>query len=66
MAISIFVLVLVLGPTTFILKSYIQNIGSYLTHFIEMSTWTESLRNSEWQKSAPLCTGAGGFLGRPL
>ncbi|RKD14453.1 choline transporter [Pelobium manganitolerans] len=49
-AISIFVLVLVLGPTTFILKSYIQNIGSYLTHFIEMSTWTESLRNSEWQK----------------
>lgn len=49
-AILIFVLVFLLGPTTFILKDYIQNIGSYLTHFVEMSTWTESLRNTEWQK----------------
>lgn len=49
-AMAIFLLVLILGPTTFVLKSYIQNIGSYLTHFIEMSTWTESLRNTEWQK----------------
>ncbi|MEO6682542.1 MAG: BCCT family transporter [Ginsengibacter sp.] len=49
-AISIFLLVLVLGSTTFILKSYIQNIGSYLSHFVEMSTWTESLRQTEWQK----------------
>ncbi len=47
----IFILVLILGPTTFILKSYIQNIGSYLSHFIEMSTWTESLRQTEWQKT---------------
>ena len=49
-AISIFLLVLLLGSTTFILKSYIQNIGSYLTHFIDMSTWTESYRQTEWQK----------------
>lgn len=49
-ALLIFLLVLVLGPTTFILKDYIQNIGSYLTHFVEMSTWTESLRTTEWQK----------------
>lgn len=47
----IFILVLILGPTTFVLKSYIQNIGSYLTHFIDMSTWTESLRETEWQKT---------------
>lgn len=46
----IFILVLVLGPTTFILKSYIQNIGSYLTNFIDMATWTESFRETEWQK----------------
>jgi len=50
-AMLIFVLVFLLGPTTFILKDYIQNIGSYLTHFVEMSTWTESLRNTEWQKT---------------
>lgn len=47
----IFILVLILGPTTFILRSYIQNIGSYLTHFVEMSTWTEALRETEWQKT---------------
>src|SRR5690606_33261081 len=49
-ALIIFILVLILGPTTFILKSYIQNIGSYLTNFIDMSTWTESLQDTEWQK----------------
>lgn len=49
-ATTIFLLVLVLGPTTFIFRNYIQNIGSYLTHFIEMSTWTESLRGTDWQK----------------
>ncbi|MGO1597508.1 MAG: BCCT family transporter [Sphingobacterium sp.] len=50
-AMLIFMLVLILGPTTFILKSYVQNVGSYLTNFLEMSTWTESLRDSEWQKT---------------
>ncbi|NKI26968.1 BCCT family transporter [Arenibacter sp. 6A1] len=47
----IFLLVLILGPTTFILKSYIQNIGSYLIHFVDMATWTESLRETDWQKT---------------
>ncbi len=50
-ALLIFILVLILGPTTFIFRSYIQNIGSYLTHFVEMSTWTEALRETEWQKT---------------
>lgn len=50
-ALTIFLLVLVLGPTTFIFKAYIQNIGSYLVNFIDMSTWTESLRGSDWQKT---------------
>src|SRR5690554_2956888 len=47
---AIFILVLLLGPTTFIFKSYIQNIGSYLVHFVDMSTWTEALRGTDWQK----------------
>lgn len=47
---AIFLLVLILGPTTFIFKAYIQNIGSYLVHFVDMSTWTESLRGTDWQK----------------
>lgn len=49
-AMIIFLLVLILGPTTFIFRSYIQNLGSYLTHFVEMSTWTESLQGTDWQK----------------
>ncbi|MCG2419926.1 BCCT family transporter [Aequorivita sp. F47161] len=47
---AIFILVLILGPTIFIFKSYIQNLGSYLIHFIDMSTWTEALRGTDWQK----------------
>lgn len=50
-ALIIFAMVLILGPTTFILKSYIQNIGSYLVNFVDMSTWTESLQNTSWQKT---------------
>lgn len=50
-AATIFILVLILGPTTFILKSYIQNIGSYLVNFVDMSTWTEALRGTDWQKT---------------
>ena len=49
-ALTIFLLVVVLGPTTFIFKSYIQNLGSYLVHFVDMSTWTEALRGTDWQK----------------
>lgn len=48
---AIFLLVLILGPTTFIFKAYIQNIGSYLVHFVDMSTWTESLQGTDWQKT---------------
>ena len=29
----------------------IQNIGSYLVHFVDMSTWTESLQGTDWQKT---------------
>ncbi len=50
-ALIIFLLVVVLGPTTFVFQSYIQNIGSYLTNFIDMSTWTESLQGTDWQKT---------------
>ncbi len=48
---TIFLLVLILGPTTFIFRAYIQNLGSYVVNFIDMSTWTESLRGTDWQKT---------------
>src|SRR5690606_22201135 len=49
-ALTIFLLVLILGPTTFVFRSYIQNVGSYLVNFVDMSTYTEVFRDTEWQK----------------
>jgi len=43
------VFILILGPTIFILDSYVQNIGNYLNHFFEKSFWTESYQQTNWQ-----------------
>lgn len=53
-ALAIFSLVLILGPTAFILKSYIQNVGSYLTNFVELSTWSGAFQASEWHNNVTL------------
>ena len=42
-------LALVLGPTVFIFRSFVENTGSYLFNFIEISTWSETFTNSSWQ-----------------
>jgi len=49
MAFSLMLLIFILGPTVFLLKSYIQNIGSYLGGLIEMSLWNDSYQESGWQ-----------------
>ncbi|MFW6248703.1 MAG: BCCT family transporter, partial [Bacteroidota bacterium] len=41
--------VLILGPTVFILDSYVQNIGVYLQNFFYKSFWTESYAQTDWQ-----------------
>lgn len=51
MAFALMLLVFALGPTTYLLKSFIQNTGSYLADFIEISTWNDSYRESGWQNS---------------
>ena len=43
------VFILILGPTVFILDSYAQNIGNYLSGFFDKSFWTESYRQTNWQ-----------------
>lgn len=48
-AFGLMALVFVLGPTLFILKSFIQNTGSYLANFIEISTWNDSFQDNGWQ-----------------
>jgi choline/glycine/proline betaine transport protein len=43
--------VLVVGPTVFILGGLTQSIGFYLQNFAELSLWTETFRDTNWQGS---------------
>ncbi|AYW51431.1 BCCT family transporter [Tetragenococcus halophilus] len=43
--------ILLVGPTVFILSSFTQNLGYYAANFIEMSLWTETFTNTNWQGS---------------
>jgi choline/glycine/proline betaine transport protein len=40
---------LLVGPTLFITGSFIQNIGGYIQNFFELSFWTETYKQSDWQ-----------------
>jgi len=49
---GIFMLFLLLvGPTIFILSGFTQNLGYYFTIFPELSLWTETFRETNWQGS---------------
>lgn len=48
-ALFILLAVLVLGPTVFILGSYVQNTGSYIGNFMQLSFWNEAYSNNNWQ-----------------
>ena len=48
-AIVLLVLALFLGPTIFIFRSFVENTGSYLFNFLEISTWSETYNNGTWQ-----------------
>lgn len=41
--------ILIVGPTIFIFRSTIQNIGNYLSSIVEVATWTEAYRDKGWQ-----------------
>lgn len=55
LAIILLLFVMLIGPTVFILKSFIQNLGYYLSNFLELSFWTESYKGvgetKHWQNS---------------
>lgn len=48
-ALILLALALVLGPTIFIFRSFVENTGSYLFNFIEISTWSETFTGGSWQ-----------------
>lgn len=41
--------ILVVGPTVYLLGGFTQNLGFYLTHLAELSLWTETFKDSNWQ-----------------
>lgn len=41
----------ILGPTLFILDSFIENIGNYVVALVPLSTWGEAYSNTDWQSS---------------
>jgi len=43
------VLVLIFGPTLFILDSLVENLGLYLQRLPELSLWTEAYTQTSWQ-----------------
>ncbi len=43
------VFLLIVGPTIFILGGFTQNLGYYLTILPELSLWTETFRETNWQ-----------------
>jgi len=53
LAVTLLLFTLLVGPTIFLLKSYVQNIGSYISNVIEMSFWTNAytgvVDNNDWQ-----------------
>ncbi|MBW2186120.1 MAG: BCCT family transporter [Deltaproteobacteria bacterium] len=42
---------LITGPTVFILSGFTQNLGYYLTKLPQISLWTETFRETNWQGS---------------
>ncbi len=40
---------LILGPTVFLLDSFIQNTGAYLQSLIELGAWSETYAQTNWQ-----------------
>ncbi len=43
--------VLVVGPTLFVLKGFVENLGYYLDNFFRLALWTETYSATEWQKA---------------
>ena len=51
LALTLLLFVMVCGPTLFILNGFLENIGSYLQVFTQISSWNETFENTSWQNS---------------
>ncbi len=48
--VSFLLFIIIVGPTLFIFSSFVQNTGTYLQDFFQISFWTETYTQSGWQK----------------
>lgn len=55
LAVALLCFVLIIGPTAYLLESFVQNLGYYIDNFFKLGFWTESYQgvhdNSTWQNS---------------
>ncbi len=51
MAVGLMLFVLLMGPTLFIMKALMENIGFYLQNLPQLSTWNETYEATDWQQA---------------
>ncbi|TQD38821.1 BCCT family transporter [Haloflavibacter putidus] len=48
-ALLLLLLVVILGPTIFIFRAFVENTGNYLYSFLKISMWSETFEGTSWQ-----------------
>lgn len=68
LALLLLALVLCLGPTVLLLKSFVENTGGYLSELVSktFNLYAYEPKSSNWLGAGHYCTGDGGFHGRRL
>ncbi|MCP1728306.1 choline/glycine/proline betaine transport protein [Natronospira proteinivora] len=51
LGLALVLFVFLLGPTTFLLMSYVQGTGAYLSNLVSMSLQTDAYEGPEWQSA---------------
>ncbi|MEA5445113.1 BCCT family transporter [Gammaproteobacteria bacterium AB-CW1] len=51
LGLGLMLFVFILGPTTFLLMSYVQGTGHYLSNLVAMSFQTDAYKGPEWQSA---------------
>jgi len=53
-AVILMVFIWIVGPTLFITKGAVENVGNYLAALPAMSFWTETFEGTDWQRTATI------------
>ena len=65
LAVVLLLFVLVLGPTVFLLQTFVQNTGAYLSDIVNKTFNLYAYEPTDWIGGWICSTGAGGLRGRP-